>query len=388
MRTFLIVLDGVGVGKASDASIYGDEGSDTLGNLARAVGGLRLPGLEALGLGKCSLIPGLSSDLIPQASYGRLAELSAGKDSVTGHWELAGLVTTQAFPVYPDGFPPEILELVKRVSGRGVIGNEVASGTEIMDRLGDQHVNSGDLILYTSADSVIQLLAHEEVVPLAELLRICEDIYHQLPPEHAVGRVIARPFLGRTGNYQRTANRNDYAQVPHGRTLIDSLHDADIEVMSIGKVDTLFAGRGFSSAIHTKNNADGIGRLTHEIENRESGFVFTNLIDFDMLWGHRNDIPGFVRGLEEFDEKMGSIFKSARPDDLFLISADHGNDPTTPSTDHSRENVPILAWKGSGGNGQDLGLREGFHDVAATIAEHHGLNWTGSGQSFYSSLSI
>lgn len=385
-RAFLIVLDGVGVGRAPDAALYSDEGSDTLGNLARESGGLVLPNLQRLGLGNLSAIEGVQPVPNPVANHGRMQEISAGKDSVTGHWELAGVVTDTPFPTYDNAFPPEVVELVEEVAGRGVIGNEVASGTEIMDRLGGEHVRSGKLILYTSADSVLQLLAHEEVVPLEEQYRICAEIRERLEPPHNVARVIARPFLGEEGNFERTPNRKDFALTPHAPTILDLLHDAGMPVHSIGKVDTLFDGRGFSGGTKTKNNADGIARTLQRIQSDEAGLTFTNLIDFDMLWGHRNDVDGFRAGLEELDRALPAWLESLKDDDLMIITADHGNDPTTPSTDHSREHVPLLAWVGRGGDGRDLGRREGFMDVAATLAQWFGMDWRGPGTSFLAAL--
>ncbi len=381
-----MILDGVGVGGAPDASVYGDEGSDTLGNLASASGGLRLGNLEKLGLGNLSRIEGVGPVEAPLASFGRMEERGSGKDSITGHWELCGYVNLHPFPTYPQGFPDEIVDLVKRISNREVIGNEAVSGTEIMDRLGSEHLRSGSLILYTSADSVLQLLAHEEIVPLKELYRICREIHRELPPAHRVGRVIARPFVGSDGDFVRTPNRRDFAVEPPESTVLDILSESGIPVHGIGKVDTLFAGRGFNDCTHTKNNSEGISRIRERIESREAGLVFANLIDFDMQWGHRNDVEGFRKGLEELDAEIPTWLEAAKPEDLFIVTADHGNDPTTPSTDHSREHVPLLAWKGNGGSGKDLGVRSGFCDVAVTLAKFFGIDWDGPGISFLSDL--
>ena len=381
-----MVLDGVGVGGAPDASLYGDEGSDTLGNLSRHHGGLQLPNFRKLGLGNLSTIEGVDPVDTPLAGFGRLEELSAGKDSVTGHWELCGIITKTPFPVFPDAFPPEIVDLVARISGRDVIGNEVASGTEIMARLGGEHVRTGALILYTSADSVLQILAHEEVVPLEEQYRICEEIHHSLKPPYRVGRVIARPFIGKEGEFVRTANRVDYAVTPPVDTVLDKIVAAGLPVAGIGKVDTLFAGRGFTSAEHTKENADGFERTLAHLRDQESGLTFTNLLDFDTQWGHRNDVDGFKAGMEELDRRLPEWLELLRDGDLMIVTADHGNDPTTPSTDHSREHVPLLAWIGQGGAGKQLGVHKGFIDVAATIAEHLGVEWDGPGKSFLDQL--
>lgn len=387
-RAFLVVMDGVGVGGAPDASAYDDEGSDTLGNLARHFGGLSLPAFQALGLGNASSIEGVPPVEAPQACFGRMQELSNGKDSINGHWELAGLVTELPFPTYPDAFPEDLLALIEREAGVGMLGNEVASGTEIMDRMGAEHMQTGKPILYTSADSVIQLLAHEEVVPLEELYGMCERIHKALPKQHRVGRVIARPFLGQPGSFERTPNRKDYAVEPTGETVLDKLVAADIDVHGIGKVDTLFAGRGFTTATHTKSNGEGIDLTLQQIRELQSGFVFANLLDFDQKWGHRNDTDGFKSGMEELDSRLHEWIDELRDGDLLLLSADHGNDPTTPSTDHSREHVPLLVIVGGSKTGVDLGLRMGFTDVAATLADYFGVPWQGSGASFLSSLPL
>lgn len=382
----MVVMDGVGVGHAPDASAFGDEGSDTLGNLARAVGGLNLPNFQKIGLGNCAPIQGVEPCDSPIACTGRLQEVSNGKDSINGHWELCGLPTKLPFPTYPNAFPEDVVELVRKVSGREIIGNEVASGTEIMDRLGGEHVRTGALILYTSADSVLQILAHEGVVPLEEQYRICEGIHRALPDKHRVGRVIARPFIGEEGAFQRTPNRKDYAVEPIGPTVLDLFQESGVPVHGIGKVDTLFAGRGYTTATHTKANVEGIDLTLEKIRTMEHGFVFTNLLDFDQAWGHRNDIPGFVGGMEELDSRLPEFLDALQEGDLIVFTADHGNDPTTPSTDHSRENVPVIAWIGKGGNGVDLGVRMGFMDLAATLAEFFGLDWNGPGVSFLADL--
>jgi len=385
-RAFLVVMDGVGVGKAPDASLYGDSGSDTLGNLAKHFNGLNLPSFQKVGLGNLSEIEGVKRVDNPVMSFGRLQELSAGKDSITGHWELCGLVTDIPFPTYEKAFPKEIVELVQNISGRKAIGNEVASGTEIMMRLGPRHVDTGDLILYTSADSVLQILAHEDIVSVEEQYRICSDIHNALKPPHRVGRVIARPFIGENGAFERTPNRKDYAVEPRGDTVLDVLVENGIDVHGIGKVDTLFAGRGFTTATHTKNNAEGIDLITNQINSQGEGLTFANLLDFDQAWGHRNDTLGFKGGMEELDTHIEKWINLLGENDLLIISADHGNDPTTPSTDHSREHVPLLAVKGNGKPGVDLGTRDGFIDVASTIADHFNLDWNSKGKSFYDKL--
>lgn len=379
-------MDGVGVGNAPDASAFGDEGSDTLGNLSRAVGGLTLPNFQKLGLGNLTVIEGVPPVESPTAAYGRLQEVSSGKDSINGHWELCGLPTELPFPTYPNAFPEDVVELVKQISGHNVIGNEVASGTEIMARLGGEHVRTGDLILYTSADSVLQILAHEEVVPLDELYRICEGIHKALPQKHRVGRVIARPFVGQEGAFVRTANRRDYAVEPPEDTVLDVLHRSGIDVHGIGKVDTLFAGRGYTTATHTKENREGFDLTLEKLRTMEQGLVFTNLLDFDTAWGHRNDVPGFHKGMEDLDRWLPEWLEALKPGDLMMITADHGNDPTTPSTDHSREHVPIIAILKGGAEDVNLGTRIGFMDAGATLADFFGVPWSGAGKSFLSDL--
>lgn len=378
-RIFLIILDGVGAGYATDASLYGDVGSHTLGHIAEKVGGMELPYLQQCGLGNLVDLQGVPKVENPLASYGRMSPRSAGKDSISGHWEICGVRLEHPFPTYPEGFPQEIVDLVESCAGHKVIGNEVASGTEIMSRLGDQHVSSGSPILYTSADSVLQILAHEEVIPLEELYAMCRKIRQELTFPHNIARVIARPFLGTPGAYYRTPNRLDFALEPTEPTILDRLQEQNIPVYGIGKVDTLFAGRGFDHSIHTKNNMDGMSKIDEHFESVRHGLIFANLIDFDMAWGHRNDWRGFYQGLRDLDAHMMHWIDAMREDDLVIITADHGNDPTTPSTDHSRENVPVLLFR-AGHPGKNLGLRDGFSDVAATIADFFQIPWDGPGR--------
>jgi len=370
-RVFLIVLDGVGVGEAPDAAAYGDAGSDSVGNTARAVGALELPVLGSLGLGHLTAIPGTPPAAHPAGAHGRLASVSAGKDSTTGHWELCGIVTAQPFPTYPQGFPAAVLEPFERAIGRGVLGNRAASGTVLLDELGDEHVRSGRPIVYTSADSVFQLAAHEEVVPVEELYRWCALAREQLVGEHRVGRVIARPFTGASGSYQRTPRRRDFTVPPPAPSLLDLLHDAGHTVVGIGKIDDLFSGRGLAITDHTTTNAAGMAALQHWVQEAPSGsLVLANLNDFDTLWGHRNDVAGYAEGLRHFDAWLADFLPALRSGDLFLVTADHGNDPTTPSTDHSREYVPLLAQRAQHAEGAALGDRRGYMDVAATVLEH------------------
>ncbi len=381
MRAFLIVLDGVGIGELPDAADYGDRGSDTLTHVARAVGGLCAPNLERLGLGRLAEVSGVRAVAEPRAAFGRLAERSKGKDSTSGHWELAGLVLDRAFPTYPHGFPEDLLERFSERVGRGWIGNVAASGTEIIDRLGERHQRTGDLIVYTSADSVFQIAAHESTVPLEELYRVCREARQLLAGEHAVGRVIARPFVGSPGAYRRTANRRDFSLEPPGATLLDRVSRSGRPVITVGKVDDLFAGRGVTEGIHTESNAEGEEALVALSRRSGEGLVFANLVDFDQLYGHRNDAPGFARALEAFDARLEELLAHLRSDEMCVITADHGNDPTTPGTDHSREYVPLLV-AGPRVRAADLGTRDTLADVGATLAELFGVGPLANGRSF------
>jgi phosphopentomutase len=386
-KVLLIILDGVGVGALPDAGAYGDVGSDTLGNLARASGGLDLPNLEHLGLGNLAHIQGLEPQRDPGGNYGKMAERSPGKDSTSGHWEMAGLVLETPFPTYPHGFPPEVIKPFEKAIGRGILGNKAASGTEIIKELGDEHVRSGKPIVYTSADSVFQIAAHTDVIPLEDLYRFCRIARDQLTGQHAVGRVIARPFTGPSGSYTRTPDRKDFSLCPPRPTVIDRLHEKGIPTVSVGKVDYIFAKRGFSGGIHTRSNSDAIGVITRKAGEASGGLVFANLVDFDMLWGHRNDTRGFRGGLEEFDTALPQILTGLGHDDMLIITADHGNDPTTPSTDHSREYVPLLVYGKAMRHGVDLGTRETFADVGATMAEFFGVD-SEAGRSFLGEILI
>jgi phosphopentomutase len=376
----VIVLDGLGCGPASDTPAYGDAGSDTLGNVARAVGGLTLPNLERLGLGCCAPIQGVAPVPAPVAAHGILEPLSPGKDSTTGHWELCGLVLSKAFATYAHGFPPAIIAEFSRRTGRGVLGNRAASGTVILDQLGAEHLRTGDWIVYTSADSVFQVAAHEELVPLEELYRACAIARELLTGDQAVSRVIARPFVGTPGHWVRTPNRKDLSLEPIGPTLLDGLAVAGVPVVGVGKVDDLFAGRGIRSR-HTATNGEAYRLIEDALQSLERGFLFANVIEFDQSWGHRNDVPGFHRGLQELDDALPGILGSGRADDLIIFTADHGNDPTTPSTDHSREVVPLLVW-GPKVRPVALGVRRSFADVGQTVAEFLGAAKLPAGDSF------
>ncbi len=375
-KIVFIVLDSVGIGEAPDAGLYGDTGANTLGNTAKAVGGLRLPALQKLGLGNIAPILGVAPVQSPDACYGKMREVSKGKDSTTGHWELAGIIFEKDFPYYPKGFPPKVIkEFISATGSHGVLGNRPASGTQIIEELGDEHVRTGFPIVYTSGDSVFQIAAHEEVIPLKELYRICQIARDTvLVGEHAVGRVIARPFIGKSGAYVRTPNRKDFSLVPPGTTVIDLLHARGIPTISIGKIDDLFSGRGLSEKIHTRSNAEGIEEIVKQSARGEGSFIMTNLVDFDMLYGHRQDAKGMAGALEYFDAALPGILETIRGNDLLFITADHGNDPTDKSTDHSREFVPLLAYSRSGKRGVNLGVRSTFADAGKTVAQYFGVD--------------
>jgi len=386
MRVFLIVLDGVGMGELPDAGRYGDQGSNTLRHVAEAVGGLRLPVMEGLGLGALLPLPGLRAVPDPTGARARLAELSAGKDSTTGHWEMMGLVLERPFPTYPRGFPLDLLEAWCARVGRGWLANAPASGTEIIQRLGEEHQASGKYIVYTSADSVFQVAAHETTVPLEELYTACRTARGMLVGEHAVGRVIARPFEGVPGDYRRTTNRRDFSLEPFEPTVMDRLYERGHRVVTVGKVDDLFAGRGVSDAVHTKGNTEGEEVLLDLVRRPGEGLVFANLVDFDQLYGHRNDPAGFGRALEKFDDRLGEIVGRLRSDEMVWVTADHGNDPTTPSTDHSREYTPLLVAGPLVRRGLDLGTRTTFADLGATLATLFGVQAPRHGASFLQEL--
>lgn len=367
-RVFLIVLDGVGVGELPDAAAYGDIGSNTLGNLAKAVNGLTLPNLEHAGLGKITSIQGVSPD-VTGGIYGKMAEQSKGKDTTTGHWEMAGLILEHPFPVYPEGFPEEIIREFSRQTGRGVLGNKVASGTVILDELGEEHLHSGKLIVYTSADSVFQIAAHEGIVPLAELYHYAEIARTILCGEHGVGRVIARPFLGKPGQFYRTPGRKDFSLAPFAPTVLDRLKEAGFTVYGVGKIEDIFDGKGLTDSNHTHNNQETLAFVSELLKMDFSGLVFANCIDFDMLYGHRNDIYGYASALKEVDAWLGENLGKLGKGDILIFTGDHGVDPTTKSTDHSREYTPLLIIGPGLPTGIDLGIRSTFADLAATLCQ-------------------
>ena len=406
-RAIVIVMDSVGIGELPDAPAYGDQGSNTVGNIAKRIP-LKIPTLRRLGLDRLVRLDGSEktaenakgAEIIfekdssasfaispvfsgtPLGAYGRMAEASAGKDSVTGHWEMMGIVLDRAFPTFPDGFSPEIIAEFSRLTGRGVIGNKAASGTGIIDELGPEHMRTGALIVYTSADSVFQIAAHEGIVPIPELYRDCEIAYKLVSEGLGVGRVIARPFVGAPGAFKRTSNRHDYALPPSGETLLDRVKAASIPVVAIGKIQDLFAGRGMTRGIHTVSDDDGMDQVAAQMALVDRGFIFTNLVDFDTQYGHRNDVAGYAANLERFDRRLAALLPTLRDDDLLVVTADHGNDPTTPSTDHAREYVPLLVAGARVRAGHNLGTRQTFADLAQTLAELFNVGAIAHGTSF------
>lgn len=388
-RFIVIVLDSVGIGEAPDASAYGDVGSHTLGNIARAVGGLRVPHLEAMGLANIAILEGVLPQLQPTAAYGKMAEISAGKDTTTGHWELMGIEVAKAFPLYPEGFPPEIMDRYEAETGRGWLGNYPASGTVIIDELGEEHMRTGKTIVYTSGDSVFQIAAHEEIIPVDELYRICRIAREILRGEHEVSRVIARPFVGTPGNFTRTANRHDFSVPPLEPTVLDSLKEAGLMVYAVGKIGDIFVGQGITDAVHTQDNMDGVDKTIAAMrDRRERGLIFTNLVDFDAKFGHRNNPEGYAQALVEFDQRLPEILDAMAEDDVLVLTADHGNDPTYPGTDHTREYVPILITGASVRGGVNIGVRDTFADLAATIADTLGTKAPPCGKSFKSMINF
>ena len=385
-RALILVLDGVGCGEAPDSAAYGDSGSDTIGNVSRAVGGLRLPNLARLGLGNIAPIAGVEPEPYAIGAWGSMLPRSSGKDSTTGHWEMAGLHLATPFPTYPHGFPVDVISAFTKATGRPVLANSVASGTTVINDFADEQQRTGAWIVYTSADSVFQIAAHEAVIPLDELYRACEIARAILVAPHDVSRVIARPFIGTPGAWKRTANRRDYSIQPPGVTLLDALETAGIERAGVGKIDDLFAGRGLRSQ-HTVDNAHGVGLIESWLSSPARGFCFANLVDFDQLFGHRNDVRGFQGALETFDRALPSLLSALREEDLLFITADHGNDPTTPSTDHARERVPLLV-AGPRVRGGSIGERQTFSDLGATVAEWFGLDFRGQGTSFLPSVVV
>ncbi len=384
-RAIVIVLDSAGAGELPDAAAYGDAGSDTLGNISRARR-LSIPVLAALGLSAAAPMSGVPVPPAPRACWGRMAERSAGKDSVTGHWELMGVVLERPFPTFPSGLPSDLIAAFESRIGRPVLGNVVASGTAIIDQLGEEHCRTARPIVYTSADSVFQIAAHEGVVPVPQLYEWCRIAYQLAVGGLGMGRVIARPFAGPPGAFARTANRHDYAMPPTSETLLDRLHAAGVPVTTVGKVNDLFAGRGITTSMPTTSDDHGVTEICAALDLGVPGLLLANLVDCDSLYGHRNDVEGYAANLERFDARLGEVLGRLQPDDLFVVTADHGNDPTTPSTDHSREYVPLLAMTGRQQAGRSLGTRSTFADLGQTLATYFGLEPMPHGESFLDAL--
>ncbi|MCR6106498.1 phosphopentomutase [Salipaludibacillus agaradhaerens] len=386
-RIFLIVMDSVGIGEAPDAKAFNDEGADTLGHIADYMKGLSMPHMDQLGLSHIKPYKGGSKPTAPKAFYGKMAEASVGKDTMTGHWEIMGLHIDKPFRTFPDGFPEELINEIELKTGRKVIGNKPASGTEILDELGEAHLKSGDLIIYTSADSVLQIAAHEEVIPAEELWDICKMARQlTLDEKYMVGRVIARPFIGTPGNWERTPNRHDYALKPFGRTVMNELKDNGLDSLAIGKISDIYDGEGITKALRTTSNMDGMDKLNETVAMDFTGLSFLNLVDFDAKFGHRRDPLGYGHALEEYDARLPEIIDNLRDDDLLIITADHGNDPVHHGTDHTREYVPLLVYNTNLNGGKSLGTRTTFADIGATIAENFKVKAPEIGTSFLNEL--
>ncbi|SDN38885.1 phosphopentomutase [Alkalicoccus daliensis] len=386
-RIFLIVMDSVGIGEAPDAAEFNDNGADTLGHIAEKMKGLHMPNMDKLGLTKVKEYMGGQETISPLAYFGKMAELSAGKDTMTGHWEIMGLHIDKPFRTFPDGFPPALINEIEEKTGRKVLGNKAASGTEILDELGEEHVKTGDLIIYTSADSVLQIAAHEEVIPPKELWEICEMAREMtLEDPYMIGRVIARPFIGTPNNWERTPNRHDYALKPFGRTVMNELADSGFDSISIGKISDIFDGEGVTESLRTESNMDGMDKLEETLEMDFTGLSFLNLVDFDAKFGHRRDPIGYGKALEEYDARLPKVMEMLREDDLLIITADHGNDPVHHGTDHTREFVPLLAYSKKLQKPASLNTRATFADVGATIAENFNVKIPQHGTSFLADL--
>jgi phosphopentomutase len=386
-RIFLVVMDSVGIGEAPDAETFGDKGSDTLGHIAEKMNGLKMPNMGKLGLSNIREIKGIEKAEKPLAYFTKMQEASNGKDTMTGHWEIMGLNIQTPFRVFPDGFPPELVSELESRTGRKIIGNKPASGTEILDELGEEHMKTGALIVYTSADSVLQIAAHEDIIPIEEQYNICKIARElTLDEKYMVGRVIARPFLGEPGNFKRTSNRHDYALKPFDRTVMSELKDSGYDVIAIGKISDIYDGEGVTKSLRTVSNMDGMDKLVESLDMEFTGLSFLNLVDFDALFGHRRDPIGYGNALEEYDARLPEVFEKMREDDLLIITADHGNDPVHPGTDHTREYVPLLVYSKNMAEGKELPISETFADIGATVAENFKVKMPNYGKSFLNKL--
>lgn len=386
-KIHVVVMDSVGIGEAPDAANFGDVGSHTLGHIAEKMNGLTMPVMESMGLANIEPLQGMQATNEPKAYYGKMQEASVGKDTMTGHWEIMGLNIDKPFKVYPDGFPAELIAELEKLTGRKVLCNQPASGTQVIEDFGKEHMETGAIIVYTSADPVLQIAAHEEIIPLDELYKICEIARElTLQPEYLVGRVIARPFIGTPGDFSRTSNRHDYALKPFGRTTMNVLKDAGLDVIAIGKISDIFNGEGVTDAVRTKNNTDGMDKFAEVVRRDFHGMSFLNLVDFDANFGHRRDPLGYGQALQEFDARLPEITSAMSEDDLLIITADHGNDPTFHGTDHTREYVPLIVYSPRFNGGAELELRETFADIAATVAENFQVEAPAFGKSFLQEL--
>ncbi|MCM3571742.1 MULTISPECIES: phosphopentomutase [Mesobacillus] len=386
-RVFLIVMDSVGIGEAPDAEKFGDKGSHTLGHIGERMNGLKMPNMGKLGLSNIEEIQGIAPAEKPLAYYTKMEEASNGKDTMTGHWEIMGLNIQTPFQVFPDGFPDELISELETRTGRKVIGNKPASGTEILVELGEEHMKTGALIVYTSADSVLQIAAHEEIIPIEELYDICKIARElTLDEKYMVGRVIARPFLGEPGDFKRTSNRHDYALKPFGRTVMNELKDSGLDVLAIGKISDIYDGEGVTESLRTVSNMDGMDKLLQTLDQDFTGLSFLNLVDFDALFGHRRDPEGYGKALEEYDARLPEVFEKLKEDDLLIITADHGNDPVHYGTDHTREYVPLLVYSKGMNEGKELPIRKTFADIGATVAENFSVKMPDHGTSFLNEL--
>jgi phosphopentomutase len=386
-RVFIIVMDSVGIGESPDADKFGDKGADTLGHIAERMNGLNMPNMGKLGLSNIREIKGIEKATNPLAYYTKMMEASNGKDTMTGHWEIMGLNIQTPFRVFPEGFPDELLSELEERTGRKIIGNKPASGTEILDELGEEHMKTGALIVYTSADSVLQIAAHEEIIPIEELYKICKIARElTLDEKYMVGRVIARPFLGEPGNFKRTANRHDYALKPFDRTVMNEMKDAGLDVIAIGKISDIYDGEGVTQSLRTISNMDGMDKLVQTLDMDFTGMSFLNLVDFDALYGHRRDPEGYGNALQDYDARLPEVFAKLKEDDLLIITADHGNDPVAPGTDHTREYVPLIVYSKKISEGKEIPIRETFADIGATVADNFKVKMPNFGKSFLNEL--
>lgn len=386
-RAILIVLDSLGVGELPDAEKYGDKGSNTLGNIYKTIGDLNIGELEKLGIGNIDGVCGPKKCDSVIGCYGKAMELSKGKDTVTGHWEIAGTILDKPLNTYPNGFSKEIIdEFLQKVNKKGILGNVVASGTAIIEELGAEHVKTGYPIIYTSADSVFQIAAHEDIIPLEELYKMCEVAREMLVGDKVVGRVIARPFIGKEGEFKRTSNRRDYALDPFSKTMLEYIDENGLDVAAVGKIEDIYNKKGITKAVHTKNNMDGVDKTLEYMDTVENGLIFTNLVDFDMLYGHRNDPEGYGKAIKEFNDRLREIYSKMGSEDILILTADHGCDPTTASTDHSREYIPILVYGKELKSGVNIGTRKSFADIGKTILDFFNIDNQLVGESFLSEI--